>query len=584
MKIKDTFKPVIPYIKKSIPKLAIGLFALIIVDLIQLWLPKIMQKMIDNISLENFEKSDITKSSLIMIGLTLIMMIMRFFWRTTIIGNAWSLERNIRKDLHNHLMKLSKNYFNHSKTGDLTAHATSDLLAVRMLFGMGFIAGADLLIISILSLTFMVEINLRLTLLSIIPLPLLTIVILFLGKQVHKKASATQQSFSAMSGFVQENISGIRVVKAFLQEDTETEQLEKFGKDFLNKSLGLVKINALFHPMMSMIIGFSVAATLALGGIEAMKGEISTGELMAFFAYLGMLAWPMIAVGWIINLYQQAVASLNRLNKIFNTKAEIDDDLADSSLIKIEGKIEIKNLTFAYEGTQKNILENINTFAEKGKTLAIIGKTGCGKSTVIDLITRTYNPPKKSIFIDGADIYTFPLQTLRNNISVIPQDIFLFSDSILENIRLGKPNSNKDEIIEVAKKADVHNDIIGFENGYETIIGERGVTLSGGQKQRIAIARALLVKPAILILDDALSAIDTKTEEKIIGHLIEDRKGKTTIIIAHRISSLRHAEKIIVIEDSKIHESGNHENLIKKKGLYASIFEKQQITKQIELQ
>jgi len=424
-------------------------------------------------------------------------------------------------------MYLSSNFFNKQKTGDLMAYATNE-------------------------------------------------------KRIHKKFNKVQKTFSNLSGIVQESISGIRVVKAFVQEEKELEKVSSSAYDYVKENIDLVKINAIFHPSFMLIIGFSMLIVLVYGGEATIVGKITMGQFIAFFQYLGMFIWPMIAIGWVVNLYQRGTVSLKRLNKIFAIKSEINDDNADFSLTKINGKINIKNLKFKYKEDSPNIFNGINLEIKENETLAIVGKTGCGKSTIIDLLTRVYNPPKNSIFLDDKDIYDFPLQILRENLVMVPQDIFLFSDTIAGNISLGYPNADRKLIEDVAKKAEVYEDIMEFENGFDTIIGERGVTLSGGQKQRIAIARAFLKNPKILILDDSLSAIDTKTETRILKNLIDLRENKTTIIIAHRISSIQHANNIIVIGDGKIIEKGNHTDLLELNGIYRDLFEKQQIEEKIK--
>lgn len=582
MKFKDTFKAVIPYIKKSKKKFALGILVLFIVDAIQLVVPKIMQWTIDSIRSESFGFKQISIASGIIIGLTVVMAFMRYYWRILIIGNAWNFEKNLRMDFYNKLMQLSRNFFNKSKTGDLMAHATNDLIAVRMFFGMGFVAGADIILISIAALFFMITINLKLTLLAIIPLPLLSIIIANMGRKMHERSHDVQSSFSSMSGFIQESISGIRVVKAFAQENNEAKRMDEHAYDYVVKNLKLVWLQGTFHPMMELIISLSMMIVLVVGGTVAIKNEISIGEFIAFFSYLGMLAWPMIAIGWVINLYQRGTASLKRLNKIFEENPEIFDEDVDESITELQGNIKYDNLTFRYNDSTPEILRNISLEVKSGETLAIVGPTGSGKTTFVDLLTRIYNPPKNQIYLDGKDIYKVPLKVLRDNLVMVPQDIFLFSDTIARNIALSDSKASREQIELAAKKADVYKDIIDFEKGFDTVVGERGVTLSGGQKQRIAIARALMVNPKIMILDDALSAVDTKTEEKILQHLIEDRQNKTTIIIAHRISSIKHANRIIVLDDAEVKECGTHEHLLAKDGLYKRLYEKQQIEEKIE--
>ena len=385
-----------------------------------------------------------------------------------------------------------------------------------------------------------------------------------------------------MSGKVQETISGIRVVKVFVQEQAELEKMSEQARDYVKENIALVKIFAMFFPMLFLVINISMGIVLVFGGESTIFNEISIGEFVAFFQYLGMLIWPMIAIGWIVNLYQRGTASLKRLNSIFEIEPEIFDEDTDVSIQNLKGKVTFKNLNFQYNSQTPQIFENISFEIDVGKTLAIVGRTGCGKTTIIDLLTRVYNPPKDAIFIDNVELFKIPLEILRDNVVMVPQDIFLFSDSIANNISLAKQDIERTYVEEVARYAQVYDEIIDFEDGFDTVIGERGVTLSGGQKQRIAIARALLTNPNILILDDALSSVDTKTEKKILDLLIKLRKDKTTIIIAHRISSLQHADKIIVLNNKKIAETGTHQELLAKMGIYKDLYEKQQIEEKLK--
>jgi len=577
-----TFEKVAPFVKQNIHKLIFGIILLIIIDLISLIIPKIMQYAIDGIGSEGFTKLNLFYAGGTILLIAALMTFMRYFWRLFLLGNAWFVDKSVRQEYYDHLMSLSANFFNKIKTGDLIAYAINDLNAVRMLVGFSFVIGVDIIVLTIASLSFMVNINLRLTLLAVIPLPLLSIIIIILGKQIHKRFGKVQQTFATMSGKVQESISGIRVVKAFVQEEAELEKISDSAYDYVKQNLSLVRIQGVFHPSFMLIIGLSMMIVMVFGGEATMVGEITIGQFVAFFQYLGMFIWPMIAIGWVVNLYQRGTASLKRLNEIFDEQPEIfDDESVDTSISQLEGKINFEHFTFSYTEKGSLIFDDVSFSIKAGKTLAIVGKTGCGKSTLADLLTRIYNPPKETIFVDNNEIYKISLNVLRKNIIMIPQDIFLFSQTIKENISIGKPTASDEEIFQVTKDAQVYNDIIDFREGFETVVGERGVTLSGGQKQRIAIARALLADPNILILDDALSAVDTKTEKSILDQLIKLRNNRTTIIIAHRISSLQHADKIIVIDKAKIAEQGTHEELLKIKGIYKDLFEKQQLEEKI---
>lgn len=577
-----TFDAILPYLKKSYKQILGGIVMLILVDVVQLAMPKVMQYAIDHIQARTIDERGLVWVGLVIFGLAVAVMILRYFWRVLIIGNSHRIEKSLRQDFYNHLLKLSQNFFNRSKTGDLMAYATNDLNAVRMLLGMGLIAALDIVLMTVASFSFMVSINWRLTLLAVVPMPFLTLTIRYFGKKMHKRFGAVQQSFATLSGRVQESISGIRIVKAFAQENTELAKMDEVSQDFVQQNMALAKIAGVFHPFMGFVISTSMIITLYFGGRAAIRGEISIGGFIAFFQYLGMLVWPMIAIGWIVDMYQRGTASLKRLNEIFEVVPEIDDALADNKITALAGKIRLQNLSFRYEEKLPLIFDDITASIDAGKTLAIVGPTGCGKTSLIELLVRIYNPKRNSIFIDEHELFTIPLRVLRRDMVLVPQDIFLFSDTIANNIRLGNPDTTDDAVFEAARIAQVYDEIMEFDHQFDTMVGERGITLSGGQKQRVAIARALLTNPQILILDDALSAVDTKTERFILERLIELREGKTTLIIAHRISSIQHADKIIVLGEGIIAERGSHQDLIAKGGLYNDLYEKQRIRARLE--
>jgi len=581
MRKNSTLSLIYPYFKKAWLRILSGLLILVLVDMFQLYIPKIMQHTIDKIGNRQFTHQDILLSALIVFLLAIGIFFFRFLWRIILLKNGWIIDRELRKTYFEHLLKLSQNFYNKSKTGDLMAYAINDMNAVRMLVNFGLVGISDIVFFSIATLIFMVNINLKLTIFAILPLPVLSFLFIYFGKKIRIHFGRVQKSFATMSGTVQESISGIRIVKVFGQEDAQLQKVSDDAYDYVKENIALVKIMGFFHPVIEFVIGISFIITLYFGGKAAISGLISMGQFIAFVSYLGMIVWPMIAIGWVTNLYQRGSASLKRFQKILSIKPEITDNEADFSIKKLDGSIKVRNLKFKYKEELPFVFDDISFEIENGKTLAIIGKTGCGKSTLIDLFTRIQNPPKNSIFIGNSEIFKIPLKVLRNAISVVPQDTFLFSDKISENIVLGR-EYDYEKMIKAAKIAKIHDEIIDFKNGFDTIIGERGVTLSGGQKQRLAIARAIYQNPTILILDDSLSAVDTETEKEILQNLLPIRKNKTTVIISHRISTIKHADKIIVLDKGKIVQEGVHEELIKQKGLYTYLWEKQQLEEKLK--
>lgn len=499
-------------------------------------------------------------------------------------GTARLLEYKLRNDLYTHFQKLSTNYFNNHKTGDLMAHATNDINAVRMAAGPGIIMIFDATILLTASIFMMAQtISLKLTIIALIPLPFMALITGKFGTIIHHRFRKAQESFSNLTEKVQENFSGIRVVKSFVQENEEINKFTDANQDYVNKNMRLVKIHALFHPIVQLISGLSLLIVLTYGGILVINREISLGDFVAFNSYLGLLTWPMMAIGWVVNILQRGSASMARLNEIFRTKPEIYDlpNIVNKDLNVIAGDIDITNLSYAYPETTYNVLKDINIHIPQGNTLAIVGKTGSGKTTLVNLLLRLFDIETGKIKIDGNDIKEFPLEILRQNIGYVPQDNFLFSTTIKDNIGFGVDYYNDEEIEEAAKIAQIFDNIIDFPNKFKTIVGERGVSLSGGQKQRISIARALIKNPSILILDDSLSAVDTKTEEAILKRLKDSMKNKTAIIISHRISTIKDADEIIMLEDGVIIERGTHEKLVNSQGTYYELYQKQLLEEMI---
>ncbi|WP_017416695.1 ABC transporter ATP-binding protein [Clostridium tunisiense] len=568
------------YAKKYKKRYFVGIVFLIIVDFIQLAPPKILGYLTDSLAQGTATKGKITVAVISILLIAAIMATCRFMWRIYINGTARYVEYDIRSKFFKHLQSLSTNYYNKNKTGDLMALATNDLNAVRMALGQGVIMFCDAVVLTIATLIIMLSINTKLTLISLIPLPFVAIISRRFGRSIHKKFTRVQSCFSKLTDVVQENFSGIRIVKSFVQEEKEYEKFLEENKNNLNANMDFIRVWGIFSPLIELIASLSFVILIAIGGRFVILGNISLGEFITFNMYLGNLVWPMMAMGWVINNLQRGYASLERIEEVLNTQPEIVDKYVEK-IESLNGDIVVKDLTFAYPDTDLAALKNINITIKKGETLGIVGRTGSSKTTLINLLLRLYNVENGKIFINGKDINKIPLDTLRHNIGFVSQDPFLFSTTLAENINLAYNELNLDKVIEATRNADVYDNIMDFPEGFDTMVGERGVTLSGGQKQRASIARALIKNPDILILDDCLSAVDAKTEVKILDNLKKIMKDKTSIIISHRISAVKEANQIIVLEQGKIAQKGTHEELKNEEGIYREIYEKQQIEQAI---
>jgi ATP-binding cassette subfamily B multidrug efflux pump len=574
-------KILLNYAKKYSFRYFIGIVCLIAIDLLQLVPPKLIGTLTDLLAKGTATREDILGCILLVILTSVFISLGRFLWRIYIVGSARRVEYDIRNIMFEHFQRLSINFYNKNKTGDLMALCTNDLNAVRMTLGNGVVMIADALVMTAATIGIMLSINVKLTLLALIPLPFLAIIGTKFGKSIHHRFMKVQEAFSSLTDLVQENFSGIRVVKSFVQEEKEYERFTKENQNNFDTNMYLTKMWGLFFPLIELIASFATVILIGVGGTYVIYNYISLGDFIMFNMYLGNLVWPMMAIGWVINIIQRGFASLDRIQNILEQEPDIYDNNV-KNLTSISGDIEIKNLTFTYPGSNNPALENINISLKKGQSLGIIGKTGSGKSTLVNLLVRLYNAPENTIFFHNNSINEIPLSTLRSNIGFVPQDAFLFSTTLSENINLPKDNLDMDEIIQSAKAADIYDNIMDFSDQFDTMVGERGVTLSGGQKQRLSIARALLKAPEVLIFDDCLSAVDAKTEVKILENLKDSITGRTSIIISHRISAIKDADNIIVLEDGKILENGTHQALLEKQGLYYGIYEKQLIEQKLQ--
>jgi len=562
----------------------LGVVWLALVDILQLLIPQILRLFTDDLQDGLLDGAGLVRYAVFIILVATGTALFRFLWRLYINGTARKLERDLRNDLYHHLQKLSPNYFQHQKTGDLMAHATNDINAIRRATGPGVVMLADAIMLTIATISILIfTIDIRLTLMALIPLPFISLVSVRFGKIIHRKFKKVQEAFSDLSDKAQENFSGIRVVKAFAREKKEIARFETSNKENFLRNVNLIKTWGLFRPLVRFFSGLSFLVVIWYGGRLVILQTISLGDFVAFISYLGMLTWPMMALGFVINIIQRGRASLDRINEIFAEEPEIYNfPETDYDITELEGKITFENLTFSYPKEEKAVLEDISLSIEAGKTVAFLGRTGSGKSTIARLLLRMYNTEPEQIFLDDTDIRHVPLEVVRQEMAYVPQDNFLFSTTIAENIAFHDPETPRAEIEQAAREACVYDNIMDFPHGFDTILGERGVTLSGGQQQRVALARALIKRPKILMLDDSLSAVDTKTEEKILQNLETIMKDRTTILIAHRISTLKNADIIYVLDEGKIIERGIHDTLLENKGLYHDIYQKQLLEEKLE--
>ena len=582
----------LPYLKKYKRTLLWGLLTVVMSNVFTVFQPQIVGNAIDKlksgIETKNIDGAGILFYAAALVALNLIAGIFTYLTRQTIIVVSRHIEFDLRNDFLKHIQKLSLSYYQNTPTGDLMAHATNDIGSVRNVVGPGIMYPSDTLMTLSMVLIMMFLTNWQITLYALIPMPLVSYAVYKLGKQIHKKFEERQEQFSILTTRAQENLSGIRIVKAYVREEYEIDRFKKISWEYLKKNLVLAKIQSILWPLMFLLVGSSLVIIVYVGGLKVINGEISIGTLTAFFGYLTLLIWPMIAFGWVTNLLQQGAASMGRLMRIMDTEPDIRDaDETDTSIKDIQGRIEFRNVSFTHKNVQSPTLNNINLEIPQGTTIAIVGYTGSGKSTVINLIPRLYDVTSGELLIDGINIKKIPLEVLRSNIGYVQQETFLFSDTLKENILYGVSEDGgieemMENVVTVAEVSQIAKDVKEFPKEYDTMLGERGITLSGGQKQRTSIARAVMRNPKILILDDALSAVDTYTEEEILKRLRSVMKDRTSIIISHRISTVKDADMIVVLNNGEIVERGNHNELVALGGIYADLYEKQLLEEELE--
>ena len=575
-----------PLLKKYALRYVVGIAMLYLVDWVGLMIPQLTGEITDGLAAHLLDARGVFLLAAKIVLCGAAVMLGRFFWRYFIFGTARRVERDLRDQLFEKLETLSQSYYHAHKTGDLMSYFTNDLEAIRIAVGPVIVTAFDSVVMSVMVLyRMMTYVSVKLTLYTLIPMAVIAIFGYFFGDAIEKRYAKMQKAFADLSDHVQESISGERIIKAFVQEKREAERFRAVNEKKRKATMGVVKMDAAFGPILRFLIGVTYVVAIIYGGYLTITAEMTIGKFVAFNAYIGSLVWPMLALGDSITNLSQGYAGVDRIHEVFDAQPEVYDAQEPDDVETLRGEIDIRNLSFAYRADADAGIRDLTVHIAPGETLAVMGRTGSGKSTLARLLCRSYEVPEGTIFFDGHDIRRIPLRTLHESIACVPQDSFLFSDTLSRNVAFGRPDATAEEIAAACMDADVHGDISDFPDKYETVVGERGVTLSGGQKQRVSIARALLKDSPILILDDSLSAVDTDTEETILANLSRLRAGKTTIMIAHRVSTVMNADHIIILEDGRMAEYGTREALMAiPNGIFRTMAEKQQLERQLELE
>jgi len=575
----ETLRTVRPYLKRYRRGLALGLAALVLKDVAAAALPLMIRGAIDALT-KGEPPSRFLRFSGLLVAISLAKGLFQYWMRVIIIGISRDIEYDLRNDLFRHLVGLSPDYYGRTRTGDIMARATNDLNNVRMMLGPGIMYWTETSLTFILAIAVMVSVDWRLAFFALLPAPVVSLAVIFFGRRIHDRFERIQAMFSDISSRVQENLSGVRMVRAFVQEKAELARFEVLNREYITQNIKLVWVSGLFQPLLEALIGVTFLVVLWVGGYQVLQHRISLGSFVMFNTYMGMLVWPMIALGWVVNLMQRGSTSLGRINQILRERPSIAAPPHPVPLAVVRGALEFRDVSVAWPTGRA--LDGINLKIPAGATVAVVGHTGSGKSTLVSLIPRLMDPTEGSVRLDGVDLRELDPAGLRRHIGYVPQETFLFSATIAENIAFGVEDASGEEIRRAAELAGLAADIAAFPKGYETMVGERGITLSGGQKQRTAIARAVLRNPRILVLDDALSSVDTLTEERILRELAEVMRGRTVILISHRVSTVRQADSIVVLEKGRIVEQGTHAELVMAGGYYADLSQKQMLEEELE--
>jgi ATP-binding cassette subfamily B protein len=585
-------RTLLPYFRPYRRGVALGLVCAALANVLQIAAPYLTKLVIDGLSDPGVTRGRIVALGALIVAAAAVGGFFRYAMRELLNGISRRIETDLRNDFFRHLLRLDATFYGTTRTGDLMSRATNDTSAVRQAAGPAVMYLVNTAVTFVFALGMMLWISPRLTLLAMIPMVGLPAIVLGFGRVIHRRYEQIQEQFAALSTFVQENLSGVRIVRAYTREREETKRFDAYNDDYRARNMALVRTSGAFHPLLGLLSGVAMVLVTGLGGLEVMAGGITLGDFVAFSMYLTMLVWPMIALGWVVNLFQRGEASMGRLNVVLRAQPAVLTPAAPTPLTEVRGEVEFRAVSFRYPGTERAVLQDVSFVAKAGETVAIVGPTGAGKSSVVALLTRLYDPTSGEILLDGVPLTRADPSELRANIGMVPQDPFLFSDTIERNIGLGLAGSaiddaegdseETDPVRRAAKVAQLHEQILEFPDRYQTMLGERGINLSGGQKQRATLARALARDPAVLVLDDALSAVDTHTEAAILGDLRSAVRGTTSFIISHRVSAVMHADQILVLDDGRIVERGKHADLIAAEGTYARLLRRQLLEEGLE--
>lgn len=572
-----SYRLVKPYFLERKTWILVGLFSLVIVDILQLFIPRVIKWAVDDLTIGTVDTARLGRYALYVVGIAVAMGVFRFVWRRCLIGASRRVEEGLRNRLFVHIQSLSAGYFDETKTGDLMARGTNDIQHVRMAVGMGMVALTDAVVLTVAAMGFMLYIDVRLTLLALLPMPVIVVLARVMTKKMHRLYKEVQASFSDLTETVRERFAGIRVVKAYNREAAELGKLSDICREYLDKNLRLVRVTGSLFPAMTFMTNLSLVVVLFFGGGLAIGLKITPGDFVAFVSYLGLMTWPMMAMGWVVNLIQRGRASLDRIEEILETPPQIKSPTHAISMGRMEGRLAFEKVGFRYRPESVPVLSEISFSLGTGQRLGIVGPTASGKTTLCHLIPRLLDATAGAVRVDDSDVRRISLKQLRSNMAVVPQDAFLFSGSVRENLAFGKRDATPEEMAAATKAAHLYDTVMKFPHGFDTLIGEKGVTLSGGQKQRLALARALLLSVPVLVLDDPLSQVDVETAAAILGHVNEQWRDRTTVLVSHRISQVKDADLILVLENGRMSDLGTHEQLVSRKGFYQETYRWQEI-------